>query len=345
MALIKCPKCGREISDKAKKCVGCGWKVKLGAINLKEDPTISDNSLQKEKLTNESVKAMVDQKQKELELEYKKREEELAQQREALEMAQQELERTKKEQTPELQRDVSVEKKKNLSNINILLFMVANILIMLCFMLIVWRKLDDFSSEIEYLASKSQTESEMQIDETENEVEKKLEDSGEQVGLEDKNEKKELSDSDSKDENTVGDNDQQIETEENSKNVVSSNESVNDENYNVEFEYSDNKVTDSYVHIFVKITNKAETAICITSQKYFYINDISIESAFVKVDEEISSGKSALFEIAFERKKIEAAGISTINSLTCQYDIAEKANGENLNSDEITFEGLGININ
>lgn len=64
MALIKCPKCGREISDKAKKCVGCGWKVKLGAINLKEDPTISDNSLQKEKLTNESVKAMVDQKQK-----------------------------------------------------------------------------------------------------------------------------------------------------------------------------------------------------------------------------------------------------------------------------------------
>lgn len=316
----------------------------MGAITLKEDSTISDNSLQKEKLTNEFVKAMVDQKQKELELEYKKREEELAQQREALEMAQQEIERTKKEQTPELPRDVSAEK-KNLSNINLLLFMVATILIMLCFMLIVWRKLDSFSLEIEHLASKSQTESEMQIDETENEVEKKLEDSGEQVGLEDKNVKKELSDSDSKDENTVGDNDQQVETEENSKNVVSSNESVNDENYNVEFEYSDNKVTDSYVHIFVKITNKAETAICITSQKYFYINDISIESAFVKVDEEISSGKSALFEIAFERKKIEAAGISTINSLTCQYDIVEKANGENLNSDEITFEGLGININ
>ncbi len=101
----------------------------------------------------------------------------------------------------------------------------------------------------------------------------------------------------------MSENDQQIEIEENSENVVSLNESVNDENYNVEFEYSDNKVTDSYVHIFVKITNKAEAAICITSQKYFYINDISIESAFVKVDEEISSGKSALFEIVFERKK------------------------------------------
>lgn len=25
MALIKCPKCGREISDKAKQCPGCGW--------------------------------------------------------------------------------------------------------------------------------------------------------------------------------------------------------------------------------------------------------------------------------------------------------------------------------
>lgn len=172
MALIKCPKCGREISDKAKKCVGCGWKVKLGAINLKEEPTISDNSLQKEKLTNESVKAMTDQKQKELELEYKKREE-FAQQREALEMAQQELERTKKEQMPELQRDVSVEKKKNLSNINILLFMVENILIMLCFMLIVWRKLDNFSTEIEYLASKNQTESEILVDDLEDNAEKK----------------------------------------------------------------------------------------------------------------------------------------------------------------------------
>lgn len=26
MALIKCPGCGRDISDKAKKCPGCGWK-------------------------------------------------------------------------------------------------------------------------------------------------------------------------------------------------------------------------------------------------------------------------------------------------------------------------------
>ena len=41
MALIKCPKCGKEISDKAKQCVGCGWKVNLGMLNTKEDETVS----------------------------------------------------------------------------------------------------------------------------------------------------------------------------------------------------------------------------------------------------------------------------------------------------------------
>lgn len=28
MAMIKCPECGQEISDKAKKCVHCGVRVK-----------------------------------------------------------------------------------------------------------------------------------------------------------------------------------------------------------------------------------------------------------------------------------------------------------------------------
>ena len=28
MALIKCPECGKEISDKAKACPECGYKMK-----------------------------------------------------------------------------------------------------------------------------------------------------------------------------------------------------------------------------------------------------------------------------------------------------------------------------
>ena len=29
MALIKCPECGKMISDKAEFCLGCGYPVKL----------------------------------------------------------------------------------------------------------------------------------------------------------------------------------------------------------------------------------------------------------------------------------------------------------------------------
>ena len=28
MALIKCPECGKEISDRAKKCPNCGFPIK-----------------------------------------------------------------------------------------------------------------------------------------------------------------------------------------------------------------------------------------------------------------------------------------------------------------------------
>lgn len=35
MALIKCKECGREISDKAKKCLGCGDPIAGGNENLK----------------------------------------------------------------------------------------------------------------------------------------------------------------------------------------------------------------------------------------------------------------------------------------------------------------------
>lgn len=36
MALIKCPECRGEISDKAANCVGCGWKVEVIKDSKKE---------------------------------------------------------------------------------------------------------------------------------------------------------------------------------------------------------------------------------------------------------------------------------------------------------------------
>ena len=39
MALIKCPNCGQDISDKAEKCPNCGWekneKKRIARVNLK----------------------------------------------------------------------------------------------------------------------------------------------------------------------------------------------------------------------------------------------------------------------------------------------------------------------
>lgn len=40
MALIKCPECGKEISDAAKSCPNCGHPVKIGNGNKKSIITI-----------------------------------------------------------------------------------------------------------------------------------------------------------------------------------------------------------------------------------------------------------------------------------------------------------------
>ena len=40
MALIKCPECGNQISDKAERCPKCGYE-----LNKKETPTTSDNKV------------------------------------------------------------------------------------------------------------------------------------------------------------------------------------------------------------------------------------------------------------------------------------------------------------
>lgn len=37
MALIKCPECGKEISDKSEKCIGCGFPIEIFLKNQEEE--------------------------------------------------------------------------------------------------------------------------------------------------------------------------------------------------------------------------------------------------------------------------------------------------------------------
>jgi len=50
MALISCPQCGRQISDKAKKCPGCGWipgikvEEKVTKVPVQEEKTVKNDT-------------------------------------------------------------------------------------------------------------------------------------------------------------------------------------------------------------------------------------------------------------------------------------------------------------
>lgn len=278
MALIKCPKCGKEISDKATNCVGCGWKVE----------PIKDST---------------------------------------------------KKQTTKLQHMVAIKKEKRFSDANIF-FMIALAFVMICFVVIVWRRLDEFEKEIDILISNNQINSTVITNGIENESVENLEKNENQEDL--AHNKEEISDKNMQNENLTEENGRQEDTPEN---IASSEEDVvNADNSDLKFEYTSNKVSDAYVTVYFKITNEGDAPIYLTMQQFHFLNDVSIEQAFSKLDDEILSGKSSLLEICFNREKIEAAGISTINSFVCQYNVAEDKNGENLTSNEITFNGLGINI-
>ena len=50
MALIKCPECGKEISDKASRCPKCGYPIEIikkeSYINIKEFENIVLNDVE-----------------------------------------------------------------------------------------------------------------------------------------------------------------------------------------------------------------------------------------------------------------------------------------------------------
>lgn len=50
MALIKCPECGKDISDKAKVCIHCGYP-----LDEEEDVSITDFHLRKTSLIDEDT--------------------------------------------------------------------------------------------------------------------------------------------------------------------------------------------------------------------------------------------------------------------------------------------------
>lgn len=261
MALIKCPQCGKEISDKATNCIGCGWKVQS-----KQYP--------------------------------KKR---------------------------KLKYIITENRKKRFPSTSSFIIMVM-VLTMICFMIIVWKRLDKFSEEIDLITSNMSFESGITTSNTDKEVEKNIEDVEDQKNIEEDSEVEEISD-----------NVQNINSPENNVEIV--------ENANINFEYTDYKIQYGYVCIYIKISNNMDTPIFISPQRFHYLNDVSIEKAYFELDKEILSGKSSLLEIGFNVDKLKAAEIVAIDSFTFRYDTAENADSEDLSSGEITFKGLGININ
>lgn len=352
MALIKCPKCGREISDKSKKCIGCGWDVNLSLLDEKKDTSRIENEhkqmlkeakLEIEKMKenakleiesmNESAKDMVMQKQKELELEYERKEKELAQKEESLKKSQKELEPDKIKKITEQQHVEKVEKKAAFPSVN-LLFILIPTGIMMCFMIVFWIRLNSFLAEIKLLVS-NDNQIESQI--FENESIEESESTNEQENGHNNN----LENEKSVDKNT---DDKEAEVaSENVENIDTSDESITStENADLSFEYTGYNVKYGDVYIYVKITNTGTTPIFLTSQRFHYLNDISIEKSYSQMDTEILPGKSSLLEIRFDIDTIMAAGISVIDSFTYQYNIAEDADSENLTAGEVTFTELGI---
>ena len=123
MALIKCPQCGKEISDKATNCIGCGWKVQ---------PT---------------------QNLKNRKLEY-----------------------------------IMTANKKRFFPCASILIMMVMILTMICFMIIVWRRLDKFSEEIDMVSSSMSFESGITTSKVDKEIEKDLGDDEDQKNIEEDSE-------------------------------------------------------------------------------------------------------------------------------------------------------------
>ena len=50
MALIKCPECGKEVSDRSEICVGCGFPIKEYLFEKSKNEELQESIVEKEKL-------------------------------------------------------------------------------------------------------------------------------------------------------------------------------------------------------------------------------------------------------------------------------------------------------
>lgn len=360
VALIKCPKCGKEISDKAKKCVGCGWKVNLSVLDEEDDfsnskldvadskidmshienerkkmlkeaeleiEKMKENARQEVKLMNESAKIAATQKQKELELEYKKREEELAQQKASLEKSQKELERAKKEQSSELQYTMTTEKKAVLPRVNILF-----VLTLIVFMIMVWKRLDKFSTEIENIASNGQTEFEIPVNEIEN-----ISDENPDAVIEGKSQEEsdEKTISDTVEENIKK---QEVKKENNTDgNVEATANEGNDSRIEVTY---DSCKTGRYTELVFTIKNVSNENMIVSVNSYQYINDVAVKNyGTIEYKSEIPAGKATIVNYTFDSEDVFSDEINKIE-FGCESFNGTDAITENC----FLFDNLDINI-
>lgn len=64
MALIKCPQCGRQISDKSKQCIGCGWVLNTLPKNeqkVQEQEIVQTPIIEEHDLKNDAQENMTDE--------------------------------------------------------------------------------------------------------------------------------------------------------------------------------------------------------------------------------------------------------------------------------------------
>lgn len=264
MALIKCPKCGKEISDKAANCVGCGWKV-------------------------ESIKDSTEQ------------------------------------HTTKLQYKKEIKKEKNLPSASIF-FMIISVFVMLCFMIVIWRKIDRFSKEIELIALSNQTESKMVENNSENVVEEKPENINDDLIVDEENIEEnnttELSETEDSDVSSV---------------TGSTINSENDSRIQVSFDLCKDAES-SYPELIFTVKNNSKEDIKISVNQYQYLNDIAIRG-INSYNENLPAGKASIVKVTIQK---EVLSFSNINKI--EFGCKSSGNNGNELNNSFIFDDLNINI-
>ncbi len=353
MALIKCPKCGKEISDKAKNCVKCGWKVDLNELKQEEklDSCQSDfktDSLNVEnerkkmlkeaefeiermkeearkeiKSMNESAEIMADRKRKDLESRLKEKEQELAKKEALLDNLQKKPKQKEKEPIDGLPFTAVDGRKKSDNNLNVF-FMLLPTVIIICLGFIIWQKMDELSGKIELLALSNRTESEITASNTEETVNKELDNiiGEETIGEKDNDLEQETPD-------TVG----EVGTEEAEIEEIGTEEGGDVEEGNVETDISNKKGSvlevscdvrdETYrLELVFTVKNISGENISLLVDDYQYINDVSVENyGLVVYNNEIPAGKATIVKFPVQKEDISSTTINKIEFGCTSYDL------------------------